>query len=117
MTYAGGADAAGNIFSVGINGSGFQDFYDFTGGIDGQQPCGDLTLSDGTLFGMTQTGGANGYGTVFALALPVPEPGSLALLAVGVLGLLGYGWRRSATRTAKPTALDQPDAPAILSFR
>jgi hypothetical protein len=31
----------------------------------------------------------------FALAVtPIPEPGTLALLGAGILGLAGYGWRR-----------------------
>ena len=25
---------------------------------------------------------------------PIPEPSSLALLGIGALGLMGYGWRR-----------------------
>jgi len=46
----------------------------------------------------------------------VPEPKTLMLLlAAGAIGLLGYGWRRRVARTAKPSAFDQPDAPAILS--
>ncbi len=35
----------------------------------------------------------------------VPEPSALALLAAGAFGLVGYGWRRRATRTAKPVSL------------
>jgi hypothetical protein len=37
----------------------------------------------------------NGYLTfVGAQVTPVPEPGALVLLGCGVLGLLGFGWRR-----------------------
>ena len=51
-----------------------------------------------------------------------PEPSTLALLAAGALGLLGYGWRRrrAARRTAKPAAFNQAEpqdeGPAILSM-
>ena len=47
----------------------------------------------------------------------VPEPGTLALLAAGAIGLVGYGWRRRKARLAKPTAIDQQDTPPTLSFR
>src|ERR1022692_4795865 len=41
--------------------------YSFTGGADGSNP-NELTLgADGTLYGTTFSGGANGQGTVFAL--------------------------------------------------
>ena len=78
----GGSTGEGNIFSVGIDGSDYEDLYDFTAGSDGGYPYGDLTLSGGTLFGMTYAGGdfsvgGEGAGTVFALV--VPEPGTLAL--------------------------------------
>ena len=46
-----------------------------------------------------------------------PEPSTLALFAAGAIGLAGYGsWRRRTTRTAKPTAFTQQDAPPILAF-
>ncbi len=88
----------GNIFSVGIDGSGYRDLYDFTGGADGEFPTGDLALSGGTLFGTTNTGnGAARFGTVFALTLPAtpaPEPGTLALVGAAALGLTGCTYRR-----------------------
>ncbi len=74
VTHSGGAYGYGNIFSVGVDGSGYQNLYSFTGGSDGAYPEGDLTLSGGTLFGTTSVGGIgtgyNGQGTVFALGLP-----------------------------------------------
>ena len=113
MTSEGGSSGDGNVFSVGTDGSGFVDLLDFTGtgGVyPGEFPTGDLTLSRGTLFGMTSQGGANGDGNVFSLTTtPTPEPSTIALLAAGSLGLLGYGWqrRRAARRTANPTTFDQ----------
>ena len=104
MTYEGGADGLGNIFSVGIDGSDYENLYSFAGGTDGQWPRGDLTLSDGTLFGTTFDGGVNpfpnGYGTVFALTLPAPtpEPDTLALSGSAAAVLVAYGWRRRRRR-------------------
>ena len=100
MTEQGFAGGWGNVFSVGINGSDYQYLHGFTGGADGGQPFGDLTLSAGTLFGMTSEGGtapgSSGYGTVFAIALPtpVPESGTLALAGTAAVLLVSYRWRR-----------------------
>ena len=54
--------------------------------------------------------------TLDVTANVVPEASTLALLAAGALGLLGYGLRRRRiARTAKP-AFDHQDTPTILSF-
>ena len=92
MTAEGRSAGAGNIFRAGIDGSGYQELYDFTGGGD---PLGDLTLSGGTLFGITGAGGdANGDGTVFVLAVPAapaPEPRTLAPRRLRVFRIAGGG--------------------------
>ena len=51
-------------------------------------------MTSQTLYGMTSNRGAgyDGYGTVFSLT--VPEPGTLAMLGAGALGLVGCAWRR-----------------------
>ncbi len=102
ITQQGGSHGDGNVFSVGIDGSGYDDLYDFTGGGDGRDPQGNLTLSGGTLFGMTDLGGnlavngGLGGGTVFALT--VPEPSTLALIASGAAAVGAYRWRRRRFR-------------------
>ena len=64
-------------------------------------PLGDLTLSGGSLFGMTSHGGAFGYGTVFALV--VPEPGTLALVGTAAVASIAYRWRRTMVTAKKRT--------------
>ena len=82
---------------MGIDGSDYEDLYNFHGGTDGGLPQGDLTLSGGTLFGMAGWGGANGDGTAFAFALPMPtpEPGTLAPVGAAAVALAAYRWRRT----------------------
>lgn len=59
----------GNIFSIDTNGSGFTDLYDFNlvNGLYGAGPNGSLSLSGNVLYGMTEVGGANRYGSIFSI--------------------------------------------------
>ncbi len=71
MTSAGAAHFDGNIFSVGMDGTNFQNLLSFTGSSGaalGNKPGGSLTLSGSTLYGMTNLGGTNGKGNVFSIA-------------------------------------------------
>jgi uncharacterized repeat protein (TIGR03803 family) len=118
------ADAQGNLYGVATQGgadySGFIYEYDtagnmsvlytFTGGTDGYTPQGPLAWGpDGDLYGVTQSGGANGVGTVFKMDTSgnlttlysfvyggtdgyYPNPGSLAFDAEGnIYGTTLYG--------------------------
>ena len=117
VTRWGGSANEGTVFSLDTDGSDYTLLHSFVGGIDdGEQPLCEPIVVGSTLYGTTELGGAYGVGTVFALTLPTPEPSTIALLAAGALGLVGYGWRRRLARTPKPSAFDQPDAPHILSF-
>jgi uncharacterized repeat protein (TIGR03803 family) len=111
-----GANLDGAVFSIPVGGGTPTALTSFNGS-DGVCPMGDLALSaDGsTLYGTTEYGGDTNSGTVFALTLPTPEPSTFALLGVGAIGLVAYGWRRrAARRTAQPEPQD--DDPATLSF-
>ena len=70
MTSRGGANGGyGTIFQVNTDGSGYRILHDFHTGntSDGEGPCGDLTLSGSTLYGMTNYGGANDNGNIFKI--------------------------------------------------
>src|SRR5580704_1914601 len=73
MTSSGGQNIInfndGNIFSVGTNGTNFQNLISFTGiggAAPGKDPQGSLTLIGTTLYGMTLSGGS-GDGTIFSV--------------------------------------------------
>ena len=70
MTQFGGTGNGGTIFKINTNGTGFGLLHSFTGGAnDGSKPEDSLTLSNGTLYGMTYYGGSNDLGVVFRLNL------------------------------------------------
>jgi uncharacterized repeat protein (TIGR03803 family) len=70
----GGTNGNGTIFSMDLNGSNFMVLHTFSkttgSGLtnsDGASPSSGLVLSSNTLYGMTQYGGAAGWGTIFSL--------------------------------------------------
>lgn len=82
-----------SIFSINPDGSNFQVVYHSVrnGPYNFQGP---LVASGNTLYGTTVEGGMYNHGTVFALTLP--EPSSIALLAIGAVGLAALARRRAA---------------------
>jgi uncharacterized repeat protein (TIGR03803 family) len=69
-TAAGGAANLGTIFELTSSGSGYAEsvLYAFQGGSDGAEPVAGLIAGKaGAFYGTTETGGAYGVGTVFAL--------------------------------------------------
>ncbi|HZZ58736.1 MAG TPA: choice-of-anchor tandem repeat GloVer-containing protein [Opitutaceae bacterium] len=66
-TWGGGAGAAGTIFAVAPDGTGFASLYSFPNYPAGVYPWGLIEGSDGRLYGTTLFGGADSRGTLFAL--------------------------------------------------
>jgi uncharacterized repeat protein (TIGR03803 family) len=67
VTLTGGSDAAGTVFKINTDGTGFTVLHTFSGGNDGGSPGGSLTLSGNTLYGTTIVGGSYGEGTIFKI--------------------------------------------------
>ena len=64
----GGSSAAGTVFAVNTDGSGFTTLHSFTNGSDGAYPYAGLILSGNTLYGTAIGGGSSAdYGTVFGV--------------------------------------------------
>jgi len=70
MTQSGGANTAGCIFKIKPDGSGYMKLHDFDG-THGSSPMGSLLLSNNglTLYGMTNSGGANSAGVIFSIQI------------------------------------------------
>jgi uncharacterized repeat protein (TIGR01451 family) len=69
-TFAGGASeyGQGTIFKINTDGAGYATLHSFTGyPSDGAMPRGSLILIGSILYGVTETGGASGGGTIFKI--------------------------------------------------
>lgn len=63
-----GSNLLGTIFRISTNGTGLTVLRDFTGAPDGSSSYySGLALSSNTLYGVTRSGGSNGFGTVFKI--------------------------------------------------
>ena len=70
MTYEGGSNNEGTIFSMAIDGSAFNLLYSFGAtATDSFNPQGDLILSGNALYGMSSYGGSRSGGTIFGFGL------------------------------------------------
>ena len=73
-TSSGGSAGAGTVFAVHTDATGFTNLHSFTAASypsyvnsDGASPAARLALSGNTLYGVANTGGSAGVGTVFAV--------------------------------------------------
>jgi uncharacterized repeat protein (TIGR03803 family) len=72
----GGNNAAGTVFAIHTDGTGFTNLYTFNGGTDGLDPFASLVVSGGVLYGTASQGGNPNNGTVFAVNINGTANGS-----------------------------------------
>jgi len=60
----GNGSGSGTLFKINIDGTGFQEIYDFQGGADGSQPV-DIVDGGTVIYGITRSGGIADKGTIF----------------------------------------------------
>ncbi len=65
-TLDGGAQGAGTLFYVTLDGTNFNAFHSFANAPDAGNPMGELSVSGNGFFGTTFGGGSSGVGAVFA---------------------------------------------------
>ena len=69
-TAAGGTAGKGTIFKIDTAGNNFATIRSLDGDVDGEEPRGRLVeATDGNLYGVTHSGGANNAGTLFRIGL------------------------------------------------
>lgn len=80
-TFTGGSRNCGTVFELGEDGAGYVILHNFTGatnGFDGSSPSAALRQgADGALYGTTQAGGSNDFGTIFKIQ---PNGGGYAIM-------------------------------------
>ena len=61
-------DGLGTLFAMNTDGTGYTVLHSFAGApSDGRNPYGAVTIAGSKLYGMTNTGGTTGSGTIFAM--------------------------------------------------
>ncbi|HXB59983.1 MAG TPA: choice-of-anchor tandem repeat GloVer-containing protein [Candidatus Acidoferrales bacterium] len=67
-TTSGGLNGSGTLFAINTDGTSFTNIYNFgSSGDDGVDPMSALIISGNKLYGTTISGGANGWGAVYAI--------------------------------------------------
>jgi uncharacterized repeat protein (TIGR03803 family) len=73
-TSSGGADGYGVAFAFNTATNTYTNLWNFSGGSDGGTPNGKLLTSwNGNIYGVTETGGSTGNGTLFAIGGVLPK--------------------------------------------
>jgi uncharacterized repeat protein (TIGR03803 family) len=67
MTSKGGSSNLGSLFKIKPDGTGATKILDFTGLVNGSNPSSDLFFDGTFLYGLTNSGGANDFGTIFKI--------------------------------------------------
>jgi uncharacterized delta-60 repeat protein len=81
-----GGKEFGILYQMNIDGTGFNQLYEFSGGTAGATPMRTPVLINGALYGMTAYGGAENYGLIYRFQLPT-APIGLSSLAVPNINL------------------------------
>ena len=69
VTFYGGTNGVGTIYSLDTAGGNFATHHHFTASTDGNGPQGVLALGNGKLWGIASAGGTNNKGTLFSIQL------------------------------------------------